>query len=41
LADARGQQMAAFLNYSAGKFEDVAYYEPFYLKDFIAGIKKG
>jgi tRNA threonylcarbamoyladenosine biosynthesis protein TsaB len=41
LADARGQQMAAFLNYSVGKFEDVAYYEPFYLKDFIAGIKKG
>lgn len=41
LADARGQQMAAYLNYSNGQFEDVAYYEPFYLKDFIAGIKKG
>ena len=21
-------------------FEDVAYFEPFYLKDFIAGVKK-
>jgi tRNA threonylcarbamoyladenosine biosynthesis protein TsaB len=23
------------------KFEDAAYFEPFYLKDFIAGVKKG
>jgi tRNA threonylcarbamoyladenosine biosynthesis protein TsaB len=21
-------------------FEDVAYFEPFYLKDFVAGVKK-
>ncbi len=23
------------------QFEDVAYFEPFYLKDFVAGKKKG
>lgn len=27
--------------YQAAKFEDVAYFEPFYLKDFVAGKKKG
>ena len=27
--------------FSEKDFEDVAYFEPFYLKDFIAGIKKG
>jgi tRNA threonylcarbamoyladenosine biosynthesis protein TsaB len=27
--------------YSEKKFEDAAYFEPFYLKDFIAGPKKG
>lgn len=27
--------------YSEKKFEDVAYFEPFYLKDFVAGKKKG
>jgi tRNA threonylcarbamoyladenosine biosynthesis protein TsaB len=26
--------------YQKGKFENVAYFEPFYLKDFIAGAKK-
>ncbi|MCC6837797.1 MAG: tRNA (adenosine(37)-N6)-threonylcarbamoyltransferase complex dimerization subunit type 1 TsaB [Bacteroidia bacterium] len=26
--------------YQAAKFEDVAYFEPFYLKDFVAGKKK-
>jgi len=29
----------AFEKFSAGIFEDVAYFEPFYLKDFIAGKK--
>lgn len=29
----------AFEKFSAGVFEDVAYFEPFYLKDFIAGKK--
>ncbi len=27
--------------YNAKQFEDVAYFEPFYLKDFVAGKKKG
>jgi tRNA threonylcarbamoyladenosine biosynthesis protein TsaB len=27
--------------FSAGKFEDMAYFEPFYLKEFIAGKKAG
>lgn len=26
--------------FRAGKFEDVAYFEPYYLKDFVAGIPK-
>ena len=26
--------------YAASDFEDVAYFEPYYLKDFIAGVKK-
>jgi len=29
----------AYEKFSAGQFEDVAYFEPFYLKDFIAGKK--
>ena len=27
--------------YNEKQFEDVAYFEPFYLKDFVAGKKKG
>jgi tRNA threonylcarbamoyladenosine biosynthesis protein TsaB len=27
--------------FQSKKFEDVAYFEPFYLKDFVAGKKKG
>lgn len=27
--------------FNNGRFEDVAYFEPFYLKDFVAGKKKG
>ena len=30
----------ALEKYNAGQFEDVAYFEPFYLKDFIAGIPR-
>ena len=30
----------AFEEFNAGHFEDVAYFEPFYLKDFIATIQK-
>ena len=30
---------AAFAKFAAKQFEDVAYFEPFYLKDFIAGKK--
>ena len=26
--------------FDAGKFEDVAYFEPFYLKDFVATVSK-
>jgi tRNA threonylcarbamoyladenosine biosynthesis protein TsaB len=28
------------LAYAQQAFEDVAYFEPFYLKDFVAGIPK-
>jgi tRNA threonylcarbamoyladenosine biosynthesis protein TsaB len=31
----------ALQSYSEKRFEDTAYFEPFYLKDFIAGPKKG
>lgn len=41
VADARGQGEMAYQLFSQNKFVDLAYYEPFYLKDFIAGIKKG
>lgn len=30
----------SFLKYKNKEFEDVAYFEPFYLKDFIPGVKK-
>lgn len=39
-SDARGQIDLAFSAYQTKNFEDVAYYEPFYLKDFILGEKK-
>lgn len=32
---------AALEKFAAANFEDIAYFEPYYLKDFIAGIKKG
>lgn len=31
---------AAQIKFDAKDFEDVAYFEPYYLKDFIAGVKK-
>jgi len=39
-SSARGQVRLAFEKYQNQQFEDVAYWEPFYLKDFIAGVKK-
>ncbi|MFW5754641.1 MAG: tRNA (adenosine(37)-N6)-threonylcarbamoyltransferase complex dimerization subunit type 1 TsaB [Marinilabiliaceae bacterium] len=37
---ARNMATLAFDAYENGQFEDVAYFEPFYLKDFIATIPK-
>ncbi len=37
---AQGMIPNAIIKYNKGDFEDVAYFEPFYLKDFIAGISK-
>lgn len=37
---ARNMVGLAFMAYQAGKFEDVAYFEPFYLKDFVATVSK-
>jgi tRNA threonylcarbamoyladenosine biosynthesis protein TsaB len=34
-ASARGMVPLAFDAFAAGRFEDVAYFEPFYLKDFV------
>lgn len=38
-SSAKGQVRLAFEKYQNKQFEDVAYWEPFYLKDFIAGVK--
>jgi len=40
LSSAKGQVELAFEKLNKNQFEDVAYWEPFYLKDFIAGKKK-
>ena len=37
---AQGMAALAEAKFKAGKFEDVAYFEPYYLKDFVAGIPK-
>ena len=37
---ARNMVPLAFEALKAGKFEDVAYFEPFYLKDFVATVSK-
>jgi tRNA threonylcarbamoyladenosine biosynthesis protein TsaB len=39
-ASAKGMAALAAKKYSNEAFEDVAYFEPFYLKDFVAGKKK-
>ena len=39
-SSASGQVQLAFEKFQVADFEDVAYFEPFYLKDFIAGKKK-
>lgn len=36
--DARGMRRPAEELFEKGKFEDVAYFEPFYLKDFVATV---
>ncbi|MBW6498895.1 MAG: tRNA (adenosine(37)-N6)-threonylcarbamoyltransferase complex dimerization subunit type 1 TsaB [Bacteroidales bacterium] len=36
----KGMMAQAFEKFSAGEFVDVAYFEPFYLKDFVAGPPK-
>ncbi|MDA9344812.1 tRNA (adenosine(37)-N6)-threonylcarbamoyltransferase complex dimerization subunit type 1 TsaB [Flavobacteriales bacterium] len=37
---ARDMGIISFKKYLSNDFEDVAYFEPFYLKDFVAGKKK-
>jgi len=37
---ARGMLKLAHQKFSQKQFEDVAYYQPFYLKEFVAGVKK-
>lgn len=38
--DARAMQLPALRKFLAGQFEDPAYYEPFYLKEFVAGVSR-
>jgi len=38
LSSALGQVQMAFHKYQNQEFEDVAYFEPFYLKDFVTGV---
>jgi tRNA threonylcarbamoyladenosine biosynthesis protein TsaB len=38
---AKGMVMLSEKAFNEKQFEDVAYFEPFYLKDFVAGKKKG
>jgi tRNA threonylcarbamoyladenosine biosynthesis protein TsaB len=39
-ANALGMLKCALIKYNLNQFEDTAYFEPFYLKDFIPGISK-
>lgn len=39
-ASAKGQVRLAFQKFQGNDVEDVAYFEPFYLKDFISTVKK-
>ena len=38
IASAAGQVELAYSKFLANEFEDVAYFEPFYLKDFVVGV---
>lgn len=38
VASASGQVEIAFEKFAKQEFEDVAYFEPYYLKDFVAGV---
>ena len=38
IASAAGQVELAYAKYVAKDFEDVAYFEPYYLKDFVVGV---
>lgn len=38
IASATGQIELAYEKFLANEFEDVAYFEPFYLKDFVVGV---
>ncbi len=38
--DARYMAKAAMAAYNKKEFKDIAYFEPFYLKDFVAGVSK-
>jgi tRNA threonylcarbamoyladenosine biosynthesis protein TsaB len=38
IASARGQVKIGFEKFQKQEFEDVAYFEPFYLKDFVTGV---
>lgn len=40
MPDATGMVSPALESFAAERFEDVAYFEPFYLKEFVAGISK-
>ncbi len=40
ISDASGMLKPALEKFRKGQFEDVAYFEPFYLKEFIAGVPK-
>ena len=40
LSSAAGQVAIAYAKYRSQEFEDVAYFEPFYLKDFVMNTKK-
>ena len=39
-ASAKGQISEAYQKFQSGKFENVAYFEPYYLKDFVSTQKK-
>ena len=40
LPSARGMILKAEEKFASSHFEDVAYFEPYYLKDFVAGTPK-